>query len=131
MPTVRLGGSEIENKHVDWDKLPLLPEGCYIVRVTGVTVAKATDGSTQFWVELKARGRDERLSDHLTFNDKSAWRIEQCLRSLGIDITTAADIDVTPELLRGRSGEVSVQHQEWGGKTRAGVKEWLVWDTSR
>ena len=71
-----LGGSEIENKHVDWDKLPLLPEGCYIVRVTGVTVAKATDGSTQFWVELKARGRDERLSDHLTFNDKSAWRID-------------------------------------------------------
>jgi hypothetical protein len=131
MPTVRLGESETATKHVDWDKLPLLPEGSYIVRVSDVIETQSKDGSTQFWVELKARGQDERLSDHLTFNEKSKWRIEQCLRSLGVDVSGADEFDVTPDLLRGRCGEVSVLHEEWGGKTKAGVKEWLAWDAVR
>lgn len=128
MPTFKLREVAPAAKYVDWDKLPLLPEGCYIVRVAEVTEKQAGDGSTQFWLELKARGREERLSDHLTFNENSGWRIEQCLRSLGVDVVEADEVDVTPNLLLGRCGEVSVQHQEWGGKTRAVVKEWIIWD---
>ena len=131
MPTFKLSEVAPTAKYVDWDKLPLLPKGCYIVRVSEVTEKQAGDGSTQFWLELKVRGRDERLSDHLTFNENSKWRIEQCLRSLGVYLSAHDEIDVTPDLLLGRCGEVSVQHQEWGGKTKAGVKEWLVWDTLR
>lgn len=107
----------------------ILPEGDYMVAIEKAEDRYTNSGNEAINLRLTVRDNPQKLFDMLVFTEKAWFRIDQCVKSLAMKFEDGAEVEVTPEILAGKIGKVRVSHEEWNGKTRARVYEWLTdWD---
>lgn len=88
-----------------------MPEGNYLMEVTDVEEKTTKNGDVMFRMKLEVvRGeyRSRCVFDNLTFNEKGMKRVKLVCNRLGIDTDQDIDLDITPEILIGRSALVTL-----------------------
>jgi hypothetical protein len=91
-----------------------LPDGKYLCRVADVEEA-ATQYGDEMWKLRFAvdsgphRGRY--IFDNMVFSDAALKRVKHICSRLGLD--TSGELDLTPELIKGRSCYVTVNSEEY------------------
>jgi len=107
----------------DAEEFEVLPDGEYMVEVSGVE-EKETKGGDTYWnlkhVVIEGEHEGRFIFDNITFNDKGLPRVKLVFSRLGIDVS--GKIEIEPEDLVGERAYVTVAAQEYDGKTRSKVE---------
>ena len=109
----------------------LLDEGAYQVEVKSVEFGYSQAGNEKADLQLNVLAHDGKtIYDTLPFTEKSFWRIDQALKSLGIASEKGESVDVSEDLLIGKKGWVKLIVEEWNDRKRNKVGEWLAGEPS-
>jgi membrane protein implicated in regulation of membrane protease activity len=78
-------------------------------------------------IELKLKtGAGSLLFDFLVFTPAAFWKIDAFRAATGETVTPDLDVDLTPDDLIGRTGDVRVSVEEYNGRKRNKVAAWLA-----
>ena len=106
----------------------LIPEGDYLVRVTGAALARAKSGNNMIELKLIVEGPEHvgtTLIERLVFTPSVFWKIDQFRAATGDKIVEGEDVNVDAQFCVGRKGWVSVITEEYNGKPQNKVDSWL------
>lgn len=107
MPRINLTGTE------GVKDFPVVPPGDYIATVTHVEQRKTKTGDEMWPARLRILDgpyAGQLLFDHLVFSPRAMKRVKHILEALRIDIS--GEIDITPEMIKGRACRVRVEGKE-------------------
>ena len=105
------------SKVKDTDGFEPIPDGDYKAVVEQVHERQSKSGDEQWGVEwriIEGVHVGRKVFDNLTFNDKSMWRVKLVCSRLGLDVS--GEIDLTPEMIRGKQCLITVIETEYNGK---------------
>ena len=123
MPSYKSGQA---NKRADYHK-----EGNYLLAVIGAEEKTSGKGSEMIELKLEVIGPDipegegAVLFDYLVFTESSAWKIDRFRSASGETIVEDEDVEVEAEDLIGKSVEASLIIEEYKGKKKNKVADYL------
>ena len=91
-----------------------VPPDQYPIQIDNVQEASAPSGNEMWKLRLRILAGDYKgrcIFDNLLFSDAALPRVKILCNSLGLDVS--GELDVTPELLRGRTCLVTVDIEEY------------------
>jgi len=108
----------------------LVPEGLYSVIVTDAEEKTSSKGTQGIGLDLEITEGSEKgraVWDTAWVTEKAMWRVKKMLSALKYEIPEG-EFDLNTADLIGRRMFVSVEHEEYDGKTRARVADMLPQD---
>ena len=99
-----------------------LPDGQYLCRLQDVEEALTQHGDEMWklrFVVAEGEHEDRYVFDNLVFSAAALKRVKLICSRLGLDVS--GELDVTPELLQGRSCQITVDtetYEDEAGKTK-------------
>ena len=106
-----------------------LPEGSYLFTVVDATERTSQSGNTMIELELMVKRPDGknriRLYDHLTFTPKSFWKIDAFRIATGEKLTPGHTVSFEAEDCIDRDGKVWLTVENFQGRNRNKVGEYL------
>jgi len=105
----------------------LLPPGRYLVQVIAAKLAQSKANGTDM-IELTLLEKESRnyIYDRLVFTEKAYFRIDQFFAATGSPLTAGEEVDVEPEDCLNRKGWVDLVVEEYNGKSKNAVRQWLL-----
>ena len=105
----------------------LLPDGDYMFTVKEAVLKTTKNGDEMIVVTLEiAYGDDEHwIWENLVFTKKAAWKILQFMKSLGHNYLDGEKVDVEATDLVGQEGKAAVITEEYEGKKRNKIANFL------
>jgi hypothetical protein len=108
----------------------LVPEGTYAVIVTDAEEKTSSKGTPGIGLDLEITEGSEKgraVWDTAWVTEKAMWRVKKVLSALKYEIPEG-EFDLNTADLIGRRAFVSVEHEEYDGKTRARVTDFMEQD---
>ena len=108
----------------------LVPEGTYAVIVTDAEEKTSSKGTPGIGLDLEITEGSEKgraVWDTAWVTERAMWRVKKVLSALKYEIPEG-EFDLNTADLIGRRMFVSVEHEEYDGKTRARVADVLPQD---
>jgi hypothetical protein len=107
----------------------LIPAGDYTMRIKGGEFMLSKAGNEMLVVELHNAEHDSTIWDNLVFTDKALWKIDQFLKSFGMQPDKGEEFEFDAEFVNrliGKSGLVKVRVDEWEGKKKNKVEAYIA-----
>jgi hypothetical protein len=105
----------------------LLPDGDYMFTVTEASLKTTKNGDEMITVTLEIMWGDDSylIWENLVFTKKAQWKVLQFMICLGEHYLDGEKVDVEPTDLIGREGKAAVITEEYDGKKKNKVANFL------
>lgn len=104
----------------------LIDEGVYPVKLLKAEDGKSQNGDDMIqctFQVLKGEFKGQKLFDNFPIIDKALWKLKQMLEACGKKADGKVKIDLSK--LEGLTCKVNVKHEEYKGKDRAKIAEYI------
>lgn len=127
-----------EDQELDWDSelnfeddsresyVPPVGEYGFTVIEFEKTFSKAGNKMAKLNLQLDETGRNYKVYDYIVLSQKNKWKICKFFESLGLKEKGESLPRMPWEKVVGKSGRITIKHEEYNGKTSVKVDEYVL-----